>query len=118
MKPRSLRHRLEKSAKLLWQIQKHHADADAFFNPERGEHGQVILDFERQFQPPDWAGKLGGELEGKGYAFTRTLNPWLGECTLRGRREGQPDVIFQLGCPIDRSSVTGETRNEPWSFKD
>ncbi|MGF1482975.1 MAG: hypothetical protein ACFBZ8_01275 [Opitutales bacterium] len=117
MKPRSLRHRLEKSAKLLWQIQKHHAEATTHFNPERGEQGLVVIDFEKMLQLPDWAAKLGIDLESKGYVFTKTLNPWLGECTVRGRREAQPDVIFQLACPIDRSSVTGETRNEPYSFK-
>jgi hypothetical protein len=118
MKPRSLRHRLEKSAKLLWLVQRHQADADALYNPDRGEHGQVVVALNGELQPPAWMTKLGADLESRGYAFTETRNPWLGERTLRGKREDQPDCIFQLSCPIDRSSPTGESSSEPFSFKD
>jgi len=116
--PRNLRHRLEKTAKLLVTVQRFNAGAVTDFAPDKGEHGQLIILCEREHTVPQWLGKLGRGLEGRGYAFTRTHNRWLGAVFLRGKREGSPDILIQLAAPIDRESPTPpEPQPEAFSFK-
>ena len=46
MKPRSLRHRLEKAAKALVVIHKHTPNVDCLLDEDKGEHGHLILKFD------------------------------------------------------------------------
>lgn len=112
MTPRNLRHRLEKSAKLLVTIQKYLPHVSCRFDDDRGESGQVIVDLAKG----DSAERLGTDLEGRGYRFTRTRNAWLGNVTFRGEREGQPGILISMAIQADRLN-RAEVVAEPYTFR-
>jgi len=114
MKPRHLRHRLEKSAKLLVFVQKHLADAACSFAYEAGDNGSLIVRLPMGTAPA----KLGAELESKGFTFTRTHNPWLGIITYRGDKTEQPTVLIEVETTADRLHRGQDQSAEAYSFKD
>lgn len=114
MKPRNLRHRLEKAAKLLVTVQKYFPEVDCQFADEKGAHGHLMLRLPMGTDPA----KLGRDLEGKGFAFTRTRNPWLGVMTYRAHKEDQPDVLIEVEIHANRLNPAREIAPEPHSFKE
>jgi len=118
MKPRDLRHRLERFAKLLVLVQKHTPDVDCVIDEERGHSGRIVLDFTGTGMSRTKMNALGKELEGKGYSFTEKKNPWLGQTTYTGRDgEKQPTIIFTLPIVQDRLAINEEIPETPHSFK-
>ena len=113
MKPRNLRHRLEKSAKLLVIIQKYLPDSVCRFAEENGREGHLIVHLNSGDDPQ----KLGADLESKGFAFTRMHNPWLGLITYKGEKNDQPSVIIETETTADRLYRGSETASEAHSFK-
>lgn len=113
MTPRNLRHRLEKAAKLLVTVQKHLPNARTQFIDDRGTAGQLVL-FTADI--PEMH-RLGGELESKGFQFTRTHNPWLGVIRYRGEKAEQPTVIIEIETIADRLYRAVEPKPEPFSFR-
>ena len=117
MKPRSLRHRLEKAARLLVVIQKHMEDANAQFNEDKAEEGEVCVNCGDAYDPPKGFQKLGSDLEGRGYHFKRTDTPWLGLQVYRGKKEGHPDVLLQLNMKTNRTALAGNSEPHAYSFR-
>ncbi|WP_309385576.1 hypothetical protein [Cerasicoccus frondis] len=113
MKPRNLRHRLEKAAKLLVIVQKHHPDVLCQFADDKGQDGHLMVRLPLGGDPS----KLGGDLESKGFAFTKARSPWLGAEIYRGAKEGQPRVIIEVEIPANRLSRGPEVAELPFSFK-
>ena len=116
MKPRELRHRLEKAAKILVTIQKHLPKADCLFDSDKGEQGHIQLDFVND--PVDWdqLKKLGKDLEGKGYQFTQKKLPWIGQISFKGKTDNQPSVVFTLPHTLNRLEINQESPIEAYSF--
>ncbi|WOO41762.1 hypothetical protein [Rubellicoccus peritrichatus] len=113
MKPRNLRHRQEKSAKLLVIIQKYLPDCSCSFAAEKGTEGHLVVHLGSSDDPQ----KLGSDLESKGFAFTRMHNPWLGLITYKGTKGDQPSVIIESETTADRLYRGAETTAEAYSFK-
>lgn len=114
MKPRNLRHRLEKTAKLLVIVQKHMPDVSCQFADDKGDHGHLMMRLPMGGDPA----KLGKDLESKGFSFTRTRNPWLGAITYRGSKDDQPDVIIEVEIQADRLNPSREIAPVPHSFRE
>ncbi|MEM9226583.1 MAG: hypothetical protein AAGA45_01310 [Verrucomicrobiota bacterium] len=114
MKPRNLRHRLEKTAKLLVVVQKRMPDVSCQFADDKGEYGHLMLRLPLGGDPS----KLGKELESKGFVFTKTRNPWLGTMTYRGSKEEQPDIIIEIEIHADRLNPSVEIAPEAFSFRE
>lgn len=118
MKPRNLRHRLEKASKLLVVIQKHLPDVETSFAEEKGEHGEIVVSCGDAYNPPKELPKLGRDLENKGFTFQRTDTPWLGLRTFRAKKESQPNIVLQLATQTDRSALAEETGPQPFTFRE
>ena len=85
MKPRSLRHSLEKAAKVLVTIQKHTPDVDCTHDELKGEHGHVILEFAAGTVVQAKAQALGRDLGGRAVTLERK-SPWgAGDLYRQGR---------------------------------
>lgn len=118
MKPRSLRHRLEKASKLLVIIQKHIPEVSTRFADSSGIAGQVVVSGNHSNAGREAIRKLGKELESKGYSFKRTKNRWLGITTIHGKKEERPDIVIELETPMDRLNHAEESKSEAYSFSD
>ncbi len=116
MKARSLRHRIEKAAKLLVVIQKHTPEVDCRLDENRGEHGHVIIDFAGSGMSRSKMLALGKELESKGYRFTEKRSPWLGQITYFAKAEEKPSVVFSLPITKDRMGINEDAPERPYSF--
>lgn len=116
MKPRSLRHRLEKIAKILVLVQKHTPDVDCVIHEDKGDCGHIVLDFMGSGMSRTKMNALGKDLEGKGYTFSEKSSPWLGQITYTGRDSGKPTVIFTLPIVKDRLAINEEAPEHSFSF--
>jgi len=116
MKPRSLRHRIEKIAKILVTVQKHTPDVDCVIHEEKGEYGHIVLDFMGSGMSRTKMNALGKDLESKGYRFTEKNSPWLGQITYTGRDEDKPTIMFTLPVVKDRLAITDEASEKSFSF--
>ncbi len=116
MKPRDLRHLLEKAAKILVTIQKHGPDVDCSIDETKGEHGQVVIDLKETRLGWDLIKQLGKELESKGYSFVETKSPWLGTTTYRGRSGDKPTVIISVPITKDRLAINEVIPDRDFSF--
>ncbi len=87
MKPRSLRHRLEKAAKALVLIHKWTPNVNCLLDQDKGEHGHLILKFDDGDSSKMAA--LGKDLENKGYRFRVKNSPMArsGHLPGQGRRQ-------------------------------
>ncbi|WP_269539460.1 hypothetical protein [Cerasicoccus fimbriatus] len=113
MKPRNLRHRLEKAAKLLVIVQKHHPEVQCQFADDKGENGHLMIRLPLGGDPS----KLGQELESRGFAFTKARSPWLGAEIYRGAKSDQPRIIIEVEIPANRLSRGPEVAELAFSFK-
>jgi len=113
MKPRNLRHRLEKTAKLLVIVQKHLPNVTCRFEDDKGEHGLLTI---RLPQGEDLSA-LGDDLESRGFAFTRVHRAFQGVITYRGIKTDQPVVVIDVEVRADRLERIEEVEAEPYSFK-
>lgn len=118
MKPRSLRHRLEKTAKLLVIVQKHAPEVHCQIDPDRGADGSLLLDFDGGGESLAKLQSLGRDLEARGYCFTQKRSPWLGQITYTGRCETKPTLIGTLPIQKDRLSIEGEFPEKPHLFRE
>lgn len=117
MKPRNLRHRLERISKILVTVHKHTPDVDCVLDEERGDTGRIVLDFTGTGMSRGKMAALGKDLESKGYVFTEKKSPWLGQTTYTGRYgDKQPTVIFTQPIVIDRLAINEESPEKPFSF--
>ena len=116
MKPRSLRHRLEKSAKLLVIIQKHAPEVSCILDEAKGENGHLVLDFSGSGMSRSKMNALGKDLESKGYRFHEKQSPWLGQITYTGRESDKPTVVFSLPIVKDRLAINEESPDKPYKF--
>jgi len=118
MKPRSLRHRLEKISKLLVSIQKHTPEVHCLLHEDKGEYGHVVIDFAGSGMSRSKMNALGKDLEVKGYTFTEKKNPWLGHITYTGRDREKPTVLFTLPIVKDRLAITEQAVEKAYTFAD
>ena len=118
MKPRSLRHRLEKAAKLLVTIQKHAPEVSCQVDEDRGEDGHLLVDFAGSGMSQRKLAALGKDLESKGYAFTKKDNPWLGQVTYTGKSDDKPGIVVTCPGRVDRVAIAKEGPAQPYTFKD
>ena len=116
MNPRSLRHRFEKSAKLLVLVQKHAPEVDCIFDPDKGSNGHLILDFATRGMSRSKMVSLGKDLQNKGYQFTEKKSPWLGQITYTGRADDKPTIILALPITKDRLAINEEAPEKPYNF--
>jgi len=116
MIPRSLRHRLEKAAKALVLVQKHFPKADCSVDIPKGENGHLQLDFVQSTLNDDAFKKLGKDLEGKGYTFTKKDMPWIGQVSYKGKSTDKTTIVFTLPATIDRLAVNDTLPVESYSF--
>jgi hypothetical protein len=117
MKPRNLRHRLERIAKILVIIHKHTPDVDCVLDEERGDNGRIVLDFAGTGMSRSKMQALGKELESKGYSFTEKKSPWLGQTSYIGRDgDKQPTVLFTLPIVKDRLAINDASPEKSFSF--
>ncbi len=117
MKPRSLRHRLEKICKLLVVIHKYTPEVDCLLHEDKGENGHVVVDFSGSGMSRSKMTALGKDLEGKGYRFTEKKSPWLGQTTYTGRDADKPTVLFTLPIVKDRLAINDASDEKTFSFK-
>ena len=115
MKPRSLRHRIEKSAKALVVIQKHTPNVDCTLDEDKGEHGHLILKFDDGDSSKMNA--LGKDLESKGYCFKVRRSPWLGQITYLGKADEKPSIVMTRPSTKDRLAINEDSPEQPYSFK-
>jgi hypothetical protein len=115
MKPRSLRHRLEKAAKALVLIQKHTPNVDCLLDEDKGEHGHLILKYDDGDASKMTA--LGKDLENKGYRFSQKKSPWLGQVTYQGKADDKPSIIITRPITKDRLAINEDSPEQPYSFK-
>ncbi|KRP37172.1 MAG: hypothetical protein ABS34_04035 [Opitutaceae bacterium BACL24 MAG-120322-bin51] len=115
MKPRSLRHRLEKAAKALVLIHKWTPNADCILDEDKGEHGHLILKFDDGDNSKMNA--LGKDLESKGYRFRVKNSPWLGQVTYIGKADDKPAIVITLPMTKDRLAINEDSPEQPYSFK-
>lgn len=113
MKPRNLRHRLEKAAKLLVIVQKHLPEVLCQFADDKGEHGHLMVRLPLGGDPR----KLGADLESRGFAFTHTRSPWLGAEIYRGSKDDQPKVVIEVEIPANRLSRGEDRAEQAFRFK-
>lgn len=118
MKARSLRHRLEKAAKLLVIIQKHTPDVDCRLDEDKGEHGHLIVDFQGTNTNPNKVTALGKDLEVKGYRFTEKKSAWLGQINYQGKSDDKITVVLTLPITKDRMNINQDTPERAYSFAD
>jgi len=117
MKPRNLRHRLEKISKLLVMIQKHAPEVECVLDEERGDNGRIVIDFTGSGMSRSQMNALGKELEGKGYKFTEKSSPWLGQITYNGRDGNkQPTIALTLPIIKDRLAINEEVPEKSYTF--
>ncbi len=116
MKPRSLRHRLEKSAKALVIIQKHTPEVDCTLDENKGEYGHLILNFESSDISQSKIVALGKDLENKGYRFKEKKSPWLGQTTYLGKADEKPSIVITLPIMKDRLAINEDSPEQPYSF--
>lgn len=117
MKPRNLRHRLERISKILVTIQKHTPEVDCVLDEERGDNGRIVLDFTGTGMSRSKMTALGKDLESKGYKFTEKRSPWLGQTTYTGRDgDKQPTITFTQPIVKDRLAINDESPEKPFSF--
>lgn len=116
MKPRSLRHRLERIAKLLVIIQKYTPEVDCVLDEEKGGCGHLVVDFSGSGMSRSKMNALGKELASKGYNFVEKKSPWLGQITYTGRDDDKPTVIFTLPIVKDRLAINDEALEKAYSF--
>jgi hypothetical protein len=116
MKPRSLRHRLEKIAKLLVIVQKHAPDVNCVIDVDKGDYGYVVIDFTDSGMIRDKMNALGKDLESKGYSFTEKNCPWLGQINYTGRSGDKPIVVFTLPITKNRLAINEEALAEIYRF--
>ena len=117
MKPRSLRHRLEKICKLLVSIHKFTPEVECIIHEDKGESGHVVVDFSGSGMSRSKMNALGKDLEGKGYQFTEKRSPWLGQTTYTGRDADKPTVLFTLPIVKDRVAISDAADEKAISFK-
>jgi len=115
MKPRSLRHRLEKAAKALVVIHKHTPNVDCLLEEDKGEHGHLILKFDDGDRSKMAA--LGKDLENKGYRFRVRKSPWLGQITYMGKADDRPSIVITRPIAKDRIAINEDSPEQPYSFK-
>ncbi|MFU8847223.1 MAG: hypothetical protein ACNA77_00700 [Opitutales bacterium] len=118
MKPRQLRHRLEKAAKLLVVVQKHAPEVHCNFDADKGNEGHLILDFAQSGMSPSKIIALGKELESRDYKFTEKKSPWLGQITYTGRTEEKPTVLLTLPIQQDRLAINEPAVEKDFCFKE
>ena len=116
MKPRSLRHRLEKASKLLVIVQKHTPDVNCVVDEDKGENGHLILDFAGTGMSRGKMVALGKDLEGRGFVFMEKKSPWLGQITYTGRAGEKPTVVLTLPIHKDRLAINEEAPEKPYKF--
>ncbi len=117
MKPRSLRHSLEKAAKVLVTVQKHTPDVECTHDELKGEHGHVILEFAGSGMSQTKIHALGKDLENKGYRFTEKKSPWLGLVTYTGKADDKATVLMTIPIVKDRVGINEDLPEQPYSFK-
>jgi hypothetical protein len=115
MKPRSLRHRLEKAAKALVVIHKHTPNVDCLLDEDKGEHGHLILKFDDG--DVSKMATLGKDLENKGYRFRVKNSPWLGQVTYLGKADDRPSIVITRPIAKDRIAINEDSPELPYSFK-
>ncbi len=115
MKPRSLRHRLEKAAKALVVIHKHTPNVDCLLDEDKGKHGHLILKFDDGDSSKMAA--LGKDLENKGYRFRVKKSPWLGQITYLGKADDRPSIVITRPIAKDRIAINEDSPEQPYSFK-
>lgn len=116
MKPRSMRHRLEKVAKLLVVVQKHTPEVSCVIDEDKGREGQLILDFAGSGMSRSKMNALGKDLEGRGYSFTEKKSPWLGQITYTGRTNEKPTIVLTLPINKDRLAINEEAPEKAYRF--
>lgn len=116
MKPRNLRHRLERSAKALVTIQKHTPDVDCIFDENKGEFGHLIVNFDGRSISQIKIIALGKDLEHKGYRFKAKKCPWLGQITYLGKADEKPSIVLNLPIVKDRLAINEAATEQPYSF--
>ena len=116
MKPRSLRHSLEKAAKILVIIQKHTPDVECTHDELKGDSGYLMLDFAGSGMSRNKMVALGKDLESKGYRFTEKKSPWLGQITYLGRADDKPTVVMTLPIVKDRVGINEDLPEAAYSF--
>jgi len=118
MKARSLRHRLEKAAKLLVIIQKHTPEVDCRLDEDKGEHGHLVIDFSGTNTNSNKIVSLGKDLESKGYRFTVKKSPWLGQTTYQGKSTDKTTVVLTRPITKDRMNINQDAPERAYSFAD
>ena len=118
MKPRKLRHRLEKVAKLLVIVQKHTPEVGCVIDEGKGDGGHLILDFAGSGMSRSKMNALGKDLEGKGYKFAEKKSPWLGQTTYTGRANEKPTIVLTVPVNIDRLAINDQAPEQPYRFGD
>lgn len=116
MKPRSLRHSLEKAAKILVLIHKHTPDVECTHDELKGDNGYLILDFAGSGMSRNKMVLLGKDLESKGYHFTEKKSPWLGQITYLGKSDEKPSVVMTMPIVKDRVGINEDLPEEHYSF--
>lgn len=116
MKPRSLRHRLEKASKLLVIVQKHAPEVSCVLDEDKGEHGHLVVDFSGSGMSRGKMNALGKDLESKGYQFVEKKSPWLGLITYTGKDAEKPTVVFSVPIVKDRLAINEEQPGKPFRF--
>lgn len=116
MNPRSLRHRLEKIAKLLVIVQKYTSEANCVVDQDKGREGHLVVDLaDIPGREPKLAA-LGKALEDRGYHFTEKKSFWLGQITYTGRTDDKPTIVLSMPITIDRLAINDEAPETPYLF--
>ncbi|MEO0509350.1 MAG: hypothetical protein AAF065_05790 [Verrucomicrobiota bacterium] len=118
MKPRSLRHRLEKTSKLLVIVQKHTPEVNCVFDEDKGDNGYLILDFAGTGMSRGKMVALGKDLESRSYNFTEKKSPWLGQLTYTGRSDDKPSIVLTLPINKDRLAINETAPEKTYRFAD
>lgn len=118
MQPRSLRHRLEKAAKILVIVQKHTPDVSCVMDVEKGREGHLVLDFAGSGMSRSKMNALGKDLESRGYNFTEKKSPWLGQTTYTGRANEKPTIVLTVPINKDRLAINEAAPEKPYRFAD
>lgn len=116
MNPRSLRHRLEKVAKLLVIVQKYTSEASCVVDQDKGREGHLIVDLADISGRESKLTDLGKALESRGYHFTEKKSPWLGQITYTGRTDDKPTIVLSVPINIDRLAISDEAPETPYIF--
>lgn len=116
MKPRILRHRLEKICKLLVVIQKYYPDVNCVLHEDKGDHGQIAIELTSEEAAHPNMAALGGDLQTKGYQFTRKERTWLGQVSYTGRDPHKPTVVLTRPIAQDRLAIEDAEPETAHSF--